>query len=57
MSSYTKVTGNCTYKEEESFATVLHIQSQQQAPHEENAAMNNADGICKLRKLWMMDIN
>jgi hypothetical protein len=57
MSSYTKVAGNCTYKEEESFATVLHIQSQQQAPHEENAAMNNANGICMLRKLWMMDLN
>ena len=56
MSSYTKVAQNFTYREEESFATVLHIQSQQQAPHGENAAMNKTNGTCMLRKLWMMDI-
>ena len=33
-----KVTQRCTYGEEESSVTVLRTQSQQRAPHEENAA-------------------
>jgi len=44
-----KVTQRCTYREEESSVTVLRTQSQQRAPHEENAARNNTNDINVLR--------
>jgi len=44
-----KVTQRCTYGEEESSVTVLRTQSQQRAPHEENAARNNTNDINVLR--------
>jgi len=37
------------YGEEESSVTVLRTQSQQRAPHEENAARNNTNDINVLR--------
>jgi hypothetical protein len=39
--------------EEESSATVLHIQSRQQAPREENAAMDEGNATSMLSKLMM----
>ena len=42
-------TQSCTYKEEESSAIVLRIQSQQQAPREENAVVKNVHCIYVLK--------